>query len=251
MITAVILILVEWLSIPMLVALVSLLTWRRVFKPFPVFFSYAGVSLMVTLVRLLAYQGKTRTYFYAYWISELALTLFALLATYELFTKRLFPRFYVTDFYRRLFPITAIFIAVMAVLTAIASTKVAVLFIKAIHGLDFVRVAVLFLFIVLMLLMGREWTRYEFGIALGFAVDAAAFLASFAIWTKASPAQRFSDQIPVIAYDIACVIWLITFTKSEKLTAPPSRPPSSELVREAREWEQNLKDSLAGKNRSD
>lgn len=249
MTTEVIWLLVAWFSLPTLMILVALLIWRRAFREFPVFFSYAVVSFLVTLVRLLAYQGTKRTYFYSYWISEVVLVFFALLATYELFAKRLFPRFYAVRFYRRVFPAATIVIALLAVFTAFASTGVILVFIKAIHGVDFLRVTILFIFIVLMLLMGREWSRYEFGIALGFGVDAAAFLTSFAIWTKTPSVQQFLDQLPVIAYDIACIIWIVTFAKPEKDRAGGGSF-GPELLDEARKWEETLKGSLTGKDGS-
>lgn len=237
---------VGWVSLPALMILAGILVWRKAFKQFPIFFSYVIVSILVALLRLFAYQGTKRTYFYAYWISEVALTLSALLATYELFAKRLFPRFYAIGFYRRLFPTAAIFIAALAVLTAFASTGISAIFIKAIHGVDFLRVAILFLFILLMLLMGREWSRHEFGIALGFAVDAAAFLTSFAFWTKAPSVRNLLDQLPVIAYDVACIIWIVTFVKPDNVR-PAGKSFGPEVLENAKEWEDTLKKSLTRK----
>src|SRR5437764_851675 len=105
-------IIVDWFSLPVLLILASILAQRRYYREFPLFFSYIVLSSVAAVSRLYAYLGSSGTaYFYTYWVSEVAITLCALLATYELFVKRIFPRFYAVRFYRYLFPAVAILTA--------------------------------------------------------------------------------------------------------------------------------------------
>jgi hypothetical protein len=50
----------------------------------------------------------------------------------------------------------------------------------------------------------------------------------------------------VIAYDIACLIWLYCFWTSPKVQAPdPPAPLSPDALHEAKKWEETLKDFIA------
>jgi hypothetical protein len=58
------------------------------------------------------------------------------------------------------------------------------------------------------------------------------------------------DRLPVVVYDLACLIWLITFMRPEKPAVAPTAPVGPEVVHQAREWEAALKDSLTKKKRA-
>lgn len=243
---------IYWFSLPILAMLAAILVRRKAFTDFPLFSWYIVLSCVVTLARFFAHSGTNRTYFYTYWISEVALTVGALMASYELFGRRLFPNFHKVRLYRILFLISAVVIITLTVLTAIESIRIALVFIKITHAFDFLRAAVLFFFGALMLVMGRRWTRYELGIASGFALDTAVFLATFAMWTlRGRTVPKVVNELPVIAFDIASIIWLITFLKSEKPELVPTVPVSPEVLKEARKWEEALKGSLGKKKGSD
>ena len=252
MLTDIFWLVVDWVSLPMLLVLAGVLVPRKAFSDFPLFSWYIVISCGVTLARLFAHSSTIRTYFYTYWISEVALTVCALMASYELFGRRLFPNFHKVRLYRFLFLISAVVIITLTVLTAIASVRIDLVFIKITHAFDFLRAAILFFFGALMLAMGRRWTRYELGIASGFAIDTAVFLMTFAIWTyRGKTAPKVLNELPVIAFDIACIIWLITFLKPEKPELVPTAPVSPEVLIEAKKWEETLKGSLGKKKDAD
>jgi hypothetical protein len=242
---------VDWLSLPMVLILAAVLVWRRIVGRFPFFFSYLVVSILTGAIRLLVYwrEGTGYVYFYTFWISDLPLTVLGFLASYELLATRLFPQFYRIRFYRYLFPVVAIVAAILTILTTVASAKIGTVFIKIDHGFQFLRVATLSFFISLMLIMGRQWGQYEFGIAAGLAVDAAGFLTTFALWTRIGKVPAFVNELPTIANEVACIIWLITFLRSEKPTPVRTVPVSSEVLEQAKKWEGALKESVTGKKR--
>src|SRR5215831_14230548 len=150
---------IYWLSTPALAVVACVLLLRGLHRRFPIFFSYVVVACINDVARFVTYHQSFRAYAQTYWVSELINTVFALLATGELFLKRIFPQFQKIVFYRLLFTGAAAMIVELATMTALKSIKVDVLF-EVLHGIDFVRVATLFFFVGLMLFMGRRWERY-------------------------------------------------------------------------------------------
>jgi len=162
-----------WAALP-LVALVALVVlYRRLVAAFPVFFSYLIVTEAVGIARLIGSSGSSKTNFYVYWISDIVYSLFALMATFELFIKHLFPKFYKVRFYRYLFVIAAILTAITSIAVALVSGHLRVL-VTTIYVYNLGRAAILAFFVLLMMVMGRQWKRLQLGIATGFALDVAA-----------------------------------------------------------------------------
>jgi len=98
-----------------------------------------------------------------------------------------------------------------------------------------------------MTFMGRRWSRYEFGIALGFGLQASAELIVSTKWTKD---LGYISELPLIAFDAACLIWLITFLKPEKTAPAPTQSVSPEVLEEAKKWQETLQESLSGREGS-
>jgi hypothetical protein len=234
---------IDWFSLPSLALLAGVLLYRKQRREFPLFFCYVVVTELVGLVRLAASRAPTMVYSYTYWISNVVFVAFALLATYELFIKRLFPDFYKVRFFRYLFPSVAFLVTTAVVFVALYSNHGRVLLLMA-RTYEFLRAATLFFFVALMLMMGRQWEKMEFGIAFGFGIDVAASLTSVAIWSRMGQGSATLNRLPVIVYDIACIVWLYCFwTAKTKTSVPP--PISPEALEEARKWEGSLKGFVA------
>ncbi|HKE32507.1 MAG TPA: hypothetical protein VKD65_12340 [Candidatus Angelobacter sp.] len=241
---------VNWLGLPVLALIAVLLIRRKTQREFPYFFFYVLLVEFGGIVRFLVFHFARKAYFHTYWITEVLVAVFTFFVSYELFVRRLFPRFFAVTFYRYLFPSVGFIIAITAVPAAIATRKVSLL-LTLIHGLTILLVTVLLFFVGLMLFMGRQWTRYEFGIASGLGLQAAAELIASANWARALFVRHISDRLPLIALDIACLIWLVTFLKPEKATPAPTQPVSSEVLKDAKKWQETLKGSLTGKKPPD
>lgn len=236
---------VDWFSLPVLAVVLGILVWRRLYREYPFFFSYLAVTEAATVVRFAAQFSSPLTYFYAYWISDLVIALFNVLAVYELFVKRIFPRFYKVGLYKYLFPVLASLAMFFGGLAALTPKNMGILALED-RILDAVVVAVLMFFGLLMLIMGRQWTRYDFGIAFGFAIASSAFLISTTVWMQ-SHYQSTSAQVPVIAYDISALIWLFSFWSAEKTPEQAHAAISPELVSEARAWQSLLRNWISSK----
>src|SRR5262249_51350884 len=148
------------------------------------------------------------------------------LAIYEVFLRRLFPGFQKIRFYRKLFSWVAVGVLVLTVLTALQAHDKGAAFRMASRAFDFARTAMLVFFISLMAFMGRQWTRYDLGITLGFAIQAAVALANAAVRVRMHYRPSVMDTVEVIAYNVTCVIWLVTFWKPEK---PSQLTPAEQL----------------------
>ena len=238
-------IVIDWMALPSLAVLGGILLYRKCQRKFPFFLVYVVMTDAIGIARLFASQIGGRVYYYVYWGSDIAVAVFAFLATYELFIKRLFPVFYKTDFYRYLFPTVTVLITLVAASTAFYGGKLAIL-VVGVRVYEFLRAAVLLFFVALMIFMGRRWSKQEFGIAFGFGLDVSATFAALAMLSSNPRGNEFVNRIAVFAYDIACIVWLYCFWNAPKgqATVPPE-PLSAEALHEAKKWEDSLKDFMS------
>ena len=236
---------VDWMALPLLALLAGILLYRKYHREFPLFFAYVVATDVIGIARLLASEGTTKLYYNVYWISDIGLVVFAFLATYELFLKRLFPAFYRVRFFRYLFPGAALLITLLGALSALYGGKLAVL-LMIVRGYEFLRATVLFFFVSLMIFMGRRWSKQEFGIAFGFGLDVSATFTVIAIMSRYGNEGQLINRLPTFAYDLACLVWLYCFWSAPKTPANlPLEVLPKEGIHEARKWEEILKDFIA------
>jgi hypothetical protein len=241
----------HWLPFVALGLTAMAFVWRRLWRVLPLFYLYLVFALLVGVIRYVTSRLGRAPYFYTYWTSDLVASVVVFLPVYEVFLRRLFAGFYKTRFYRYIFPLVAIVILILAVITALQAHDKGAAFQMASRAFDFMRTALLVFFIGLMLFMGRNWSRYDLGITLGFAIQAAVALASSAVRTSLHYIPSITYDIELVAYNISCLIWLVTFWKPEKRTqfASPEQL-DQEMLHQARSWETQLKGWLTpGKNK--
>jgi hypothetical protein len=236
---------VNWLGLPALALLAFILVYRRWHRVFPFFTLYVIAAGLIGILRLASLHAPPRLYARIYWISDAISAALALIATYELFFKRLFPSFYRVRFYRALFPLAAVLITVGGVCDALLGGHFSIVA-KTINLYIFVRAAGLLFFVALMLVMGRQWSRQEFGIAFGFGLDVSVSLILLGTWLRTSNRSGIIAELTPIAYDVVCLIWLYCFWASPKTQAPtPSPALSTQALQEAKKWEGSLKDFMS------
>ena len=234
----------NWLGLPALALLAIVLIYHHWNRVFPYFLIYVISAETIGLIRLAASRFLPNAYSKIYWISDTVLAAAAFLAAYELLFRRLFPAFYRVRLYRSLFPAVAILVTVLMILSAFFRGHFSVLA-TVIHTYEFLLGAALFFFVLLMLIMGRHWGKQEFGIAFGFGLVASTSLIVLSIWTHAYKRASLADW-SVVAYDIACLIWLYCFWSAPPVqTSTPSPALSAEALHEARKWEDSLKDFMS------
>jgi hypothetical protein len=235
--------LVNWFGLPALALLAILLVYRRWHRIFPLFLVYVVGAELIGIARLASLRAPSRLYAKIYWVSDIVFAALALLATYELFFKRLFPSFYRVRFYRTLFPAAAILITAGAVFTALLGGHFSILA-KTIHLYIYLRAAVLVFFVILMLMMGRHWNKQEFGIAFGFGLDVATALLLLGTWAHTSIKSAIIAGGAVVTYDVACIMWLYCFWPTPTQTGTPPEL-TTEALHKAKKWEESLKDYIS------
>lgn len=242
---------VDWASIPIVALVAGILVWRKLHREFPFFFMYLLATEAVTVVRLGAHFRGAWTTFYVYWISNLVLDVINLLAVYELFALRLFPRFYKVPVYRYLFTVAAAIILLGGWLTAMESAdKYRALLIRE-RVLNVVIVAVLAFFVSLMMVMGREWKKNDFAIAFGFVIANAGSLIASAMWVPTNYRFTTIQELAPLTFDVASLIWLYSFWSKERVFNRQAPVPlTPEMVQEARRWEAVLKEWIVGGRRT-
>lgn len=234
---------IDWAALPSLAVLALLLFVRKYHRDYPIFFAYVVATDAVGIGRLLASRLPPRVYFYFYYISDIAVVVFAFLAIYELFLRRLFPAFSKVRFFRYLFPAAAMVITLLGAAIAAYSGKFSVL-IRTERVYEFLRAAVLFFFLALMTFMGRRWSRQEFGIAFGLGLDVSATFATLALLARYGYESESVRRMPAAAYDLACLVWLYCFWPPRKAPIPPPEQVPVEHLQDAKKWEETLKDFL-------
>jgi hypothetical protein len=199
----------------------------------------------VGIVRFVVYKNFPQAYFYVYWWSDFIGVLVALLAIYETFLRRIFPRFAAVRFYRYLFPAAAVIIAFLAFLAVQHSADTRTSYQVTSRVLDFVRSAVIGFFVAVILLMGRQFSGYEFSVAAGFGIQAAVALANAALRVQAHNRSTLMDRIEPLVFDASCIIWLWAFSRENKSASPPRLDTlDPKTLHQAKKWEEILKDLL-------
>jgi hypothetical protein len=107
----------------------------------------------------------------------------------------------------------------------------------------FLQAAILVFFVALMIMMGRQWSKQEFAIAFGFGLDVSTSSILLGILSHTASRNELLNRIAVVAYDLACLIWLYCFWAAPKTQASPALSP--EALQEARKWEDSLKDFMS------
>jgi len=242
-----------WLSVPLLWLLAGLFVRRKYYRDFPFFFAYVVVASLAGVLRFVVYGGfSQRAYFYTYWFSDFVVVTAAFLAIYETFLRRVFPGFFKQRLYRYLFPAVAVALGLLAFLTALLSPDKNTAYFATTRVFDILRSAVIGFFVMLVLLVGREFSGYEFNIALGFGIQAAVAIISAALTARAQYKASALARFEPIAFDLACVIWLFAFWKKPKpASAPQAGQLSPEMLDQAKSWESSLKDLVKSKKRSE
>ncbi len=234
-----------WFPVAVLTLLSAVFMKRQIWRDLPLFFLYVVTAPLLGILRYSVFYWNQTAYFYVYWISELAEAVIFSLALYEIFLRRLFPRFHKVRLFRGLFPAVAGVILLLTIVAALQSSDRKAAFQVASRVFDFARTACLVFFMLLMAFMGRQWARYDFGITLGFGIQAAAALANAAVRARLGHRSPAFDMVETITFEVACVIWLVTFLKPEKPDhLHPSGPLDPALLEQSRKWETVLKDWL-------
>ena len=199
--------------------LAGVLAHRKLYREYPLFFSYIVFSVLSTAVRLSA-APSYKIFFYTYWISESIYSVLALLALHEVF-RHVFLSFYsLWWWFRLVFPGAVALMSFIAIRNAVRHPALQgprfmeVIFALA-KGVNYLEAVLFGLFFALVLLLGVRWRSQPFGIVEGFGVSALGALLAFGLRSEfGTKYNTFARYAPPVAYVLGVLVWLDTFLRA-------------------------------------
>jgi len=226
---------------------------RKLYREFPLFFTYVVYSAVGGALRETAIHHQF-LYFWLYWISEALYGILALLVLREAFYRVFALPLAAYHWFRFLLPIIVLLILSLSMWEMaqhpLGAGTVGRM-VSAIYWFDFgvhaLEGAILLLVLALTLVFPVAWRRYEFGILTGYGISACVtMLADLLRFAWGSRYETFFRYGPPIAYVLATFIWLHAF-----LQPLQSRPQSQlhpdemlEIVRRSRKLLEKIERAL-------
>lgn len=199
--------------------LLVLLFRRGVRRHFPIFLVYVICALVSTCVRLLAFRHY-RSYFYTYWCTEAVLLPLSLAALHEVF-HWMFAGFYRVWWFRLLYYGTIAAVLAVAVRNALVSPPIQAhpvigMILNISIAVNFVRMGIVSLFIVLQKLLITELRRYAYGIVIGFGFSSAGSLLGYLARSEfGTKVETFTRYASAVGYILGVIIWVASFMRPE------------------------------------
>jgi hypothetical protein len=232
-----------WYTAPILQAVILFaMIRRRKAREFPAFSSYTVFHIVQFAATFAAYRNSYRAYFYTYWVTEIADSVFALVVIQEIFAKVFEPY----QSLRRLgivaFRWGAVLLCLLASLGAMwgpspmADRLIAGLLIVE-RSTALIQTGLLILLFVFARLFGLGWRHYVFGVSLGFGVSAGlglvitAFRAQFGTKMETISASLLSASVLV-----GVGIWTYYFVSEKSISVVGELPNTGQL----QEWNEAL-----------
>jgi hypothetical protein len=232
-----------WIAHPVLELAVVAAMWRRkVYRSFPVFFTYLGFQILIfALLFPLSRFGPYAVYFYLFWACSAINLVLGFMIIHEIFLDVFGNYHTLKDLGSVMFKWAALVMLLVAfVIAASNSGHDQEPIMEAITTVQrCVRVAqcglVLFL-IVFSRYLGVSWRQQSFGIALGVGGFATVELGTLALYSGGPMSQVSVTAINLVAYNLAIVVWF-----AYALLESPARASETILFTPHR-WDRSLGD---------
>jgi len=232
-----------WFAHPVLQAgLVGILLWRKLYRTFPVFFSYVAFQIVVfgSLFPLRNDRFYT-AFYYTYWGTTAVSAIVGFFVIHELFQDVFRPYHTLRDLGSVLFKWAALVMllvaGVVAASTASATDEPLRTGIMTLQrSVRVVQCGLILFLLVFSRYLGTNWRQKSFGIALGFGAFASVELALVALNAATDSVfnQTLSTFLNLATYDVTILTWI-----GYMLVTSPAREPATHMLRPQR-WEQGL-----------
>ncbi len=223
--------------------LLGTLTLRRLYRTFPVFYAYTafevfrGTALYWILYLVQVQRTPYRTYFQAYWGTEILAVVLCFVLVYRIFDGVFHPFGKLRKIGTGLFLAGALLSLTLAVVTAASAPGTdpyplvgAAMLLQ--RSVAVVRCGLLLLLFVSSSSLALSWRSQPLGIALGLGVWSASELATLALRTHVGPiGNGMLRWMTAAGYLFAVVVWFIYFLLPHA-DAQPWREAPREKVRE-------------------
>jgi hypothetical protein len=194
---------------------------------FPLFVGYIGISVLVSLSRLVIFRYPYPRYF-VYWISESLLILLSIAALNQVFWKTYrgfeFIWWFRPLYYGAIALALGITIRMAIVSPTMQAHPILSFIVDAEIAANVVRAGIVALFEAMIKPMAVRFQRYPFGIIVGFGVSSIVpVLAFFAIYVSGTKYEYPARILSGLSYIAALIIWLRVF--SLPATTPTKMEP--------------------------
>jgi hypothetical protein len=194
---------------------------RRLYRTFPLFFSYVILTVLISAVRL-AVIKYDELFFFVYYGTDALYAIFGLLALYEAFREVFLVFYKVWRRFEILFPAALLVIVILgtwnaALHPAKQAPYVIVVLLAIGKVIKYLQVGVFVLFFTLVWVLGLDWEEYPFGIVLGFTISAAGTWLAYDVRSEfGTKYSSFFKYAPPVAYFGAILVWLATFIRKPR-----------------------------------
>ena len=242
-------------GIALYVWLVLILWRRRVYRNFPVFFSYNIYAVVGSTARLLA-SSDVFLYFYVFWWTDLGFLLFGIASIHEGF-RSVFEGFYLLRGFRWFYFGAIATIVAASILNSVFNRPAgAYSFFRIVLDVGIpiycVQAAIFGLFYLCVKVLNIGFRRYPFAIVLGFGIQAMGTLLPFVISSVfGKKAEIFAAYTPVVAYYMTMAVWLSAFLgrdRGQDEQTPPMSP--LQMADQVRQYTRILKGFFGRSNAS-
>jgi hypothetical protein len=235
--------LVLWISHPVLELLLAMaLLWRKLYRKFPIFFSFVVFQLVHFAVLFPIHQyGSYSLYFYSYWIGATVGLIFSFLVIHEIFVDVFRPYHMLRDLGTVLFKWAALVMVIVALVVAVSasSTGQYPLILALFTMQRCVRVIQCGLILFLMIFsnyLAVSWKQPSFGIALGMGMLAGTQLTVNALYSGSKISAAAFVLANMALYCCPILVWL--GYAATKAAAP--QHAATALI--SQRWEESLSD---------
>jgi hypothetical protein len=194
--------------------LAGLLVRFGLHKRYPLFFAYLLFSIGAEAARL-AVTGNYQAFFKVYWATEALYAIFALLALREAFRDVFRIDYEDWPWFRLVFPAAVAILAVFFIGNAMLHPPVQIpwvigLIISAEKVVNCVKGGLFLMsFFLALLLLGKSWPTFPYGVSLGFAISALG--SGVAFWALSIFGTKFillAKYGPPVAYIVGVLVWI-------------------------------------------
>jgi len=232
-----------WFAHPVLqAALVGILLWRKLYRTFPIFFSYVAFQIFVFAVLFPLHSERFYTiFYYASWGTTAVSVILGFFVIHELFQDVFRPYHTLRDLGSVLFKWAALVMLLVAGVVAASTAsateeplRTGILTLQ--RSVRVVQCGLILFLLVFSRYLGTNWRQKSFGIALGFGAFASVELALVAINAATDNVfnKVLSNFTNMAVYNISILVWIgYMFAKS------PAREPATHMLRPQR-WEDGL-----------
>jgi hypothetical protein len=232
-----------WFAHPVLQAgLVGILLWRKLYRTFPIFFSYIAFQILVFALLFPLHSERFYTiFYYMSWGTTAVSAILGFFVIHELFQDVFRPYHTLRDLGSVLFKWAALVMLLVAGVVAASTAsateeplRTGILTLQ--RSVRVVQCGLILFLLVFSRYLGTNWRQKSFGIALGFGAFASIELALVAINAATDNVfnQVLSNLLNMAVYNVSILIWIgYMFAES------PAREPATHMLRPQR-WEDGL-----------